>query len=289
MEGVVTKVAIVPFNLRNQVMREEDKELFVDPEIKYLKELDESLKNTLNESGSTPEQKYKKYVETLNKYGTVMKNVTKPIEIKINEISANVPQQQNQVNQNDQQNNQNNLRIENSHQPGPSNTNNQTQISNKINESLNKMKSTERGKALQILNALENDSNIRWNNNGELYFQNKIIPGSNINDTLNDFMNRRKTTHPGFTEIALSLHRNKFPIININNQDQLRKIIRNSGKRSVTDVMDRYKEEADDEDGFTTSNEVIEDEDEDENDSDEDYDDNKTIGEESLASYKQIS
>jgi hypothetical protein len=289
MEGVVTKVAIVPFNLRNQVMREEDKELFVDPEIKYLKELDESLKNTLYESGSTPEQKYKKYVETLNKYGTVMKNVTKPIEIKINEISANVPQQQNQVNQNDQQNNQNNLRIENSHQPGPSNTNNQTQISNKINESLNKMKSTERGKALQILNALENDSNIRWNNNGELYFQNKIIPGSNINDTLNDFMNRRKTTHPGFTEIALSLHRNKFPIININNQDQLRKIIRNSGKRSVTDVMDRYKEEADDEDGFTTSNEVIEDEDEDENDSDEDDDDNKTIGEESLASYKQIS
>ena len=64
MDDVVSKVFILPYHLKNQILREDDKKLFVDPEIKYLKDLDDEMKQTLYQNVN-PEEKYKKYVESI--------------------------------------------------------------------------------------------------------------------------------------------------------------------------------------------------------------------------------
>ena len=287
MDQDVSKVFILPYHMKNLMLRENNKSMFEDPEIKFLKSLDDEMKKTLYETGLTPEIKYKKYVEVLNKYGTVMKNVTKPFEIEIKEKQPppKVEENDERIQEQQQPEDMANQQEQQIQQQQPSTSTSRPQIqsiaapqqqmkySDKIDENISKMKTADRIKAREIIENLRNDSKVKWGDDGQMYYNKKPIRGSNIVETLNDFIRQRKNTHPGFVETAVTLHNKNFNSRNINNADAYNSVTRRIKNKYVTDIMDQYKnrqnglEDSDDQDDdeYLSSKEDLDDEENDSN------------------------
>jgi hypothetical protein len=198
---------------------------------------------------------YKKYMDLLTKYNIVKQNVTQPfeIEVKTKTPEGNESQQNRQI--------EPGLRTQETVPPTSKQqipNHGQPESSKKVKPSLEKyerldttiagMPPIKRYKAMKVIRSLERDPRIEWDGEGRIYFKKKYIKGSDINKILNDLMNVRKNTSPGFTEIALTLQKNKFPRRNIVNADQYEKISRNINRKMVKGVMRQYEESDGEED-----------------------------------------
>jgi hypothetical protein len=54
MDESTSKVFILPFHIKQQYIKENEKNIFEEPEVSYLKKLDEELKRVLDEPGLSP-------------------------------------------------------------------------------------------------------------------------------------------------------------------------------------------------------------------------------------------
>ena len=67
-------------------------------------------------------------------------------------------------------------------------------------------------KAEALIHRLKNDPTINWNERGELIYQGRIVPGSNMTDLINDALRQRKTFEPhGWREFARALRHGNVP------------------------------------------------------------------------------
>ena len=280
-----SKVVLLPFHMKNQFMRDQDKPLFESPEITYLRQLDDGIKSILNEPTANPEIKFKRYQDLFNKYSAVMKNVTKPFEIEI-KSQPPVPQhqgpapneQQNQAaNQQDQPQHQQyreeNPQVELPHSstsPPP----NRPKSSFYIENAIRRLKSAEQHKANEVVDELVRDPRISWDTDGKIFYKNKAIEGSNIGDTIEDLMRSRKNTHPGFLEVAHVLGERKFPTGRIVNTTEYKRIAYGRKKKAEENRLKRYENEKEEEEQFFSVGEHSDDED----DNDDDDDDEVELG-----------
>jgi hypothetical protein len=261
MEDSTSKVFILPFNMKQQYVKDNEKNIFEDPEIQYLKNLDDDeLKRILYEPGLAPDIKYKKYVDLFTKYNTVMKNVAQPFEIEVKpKQSVGTTHQQSDKNEdnNDNPEQKPNQSTSEKISPPPKKA-----MSPKLKQVLRDMRTSERTKAKEILKTLEKDPRIKWDSDGYLYFKNKLVKGADIAETINDLTKIRKNTRPGFTEVSVVLLDNKIPWKNITNTEQYHRISQNINKKSVKEVMGQYEDlGGDDEDEYMSTVEDREDED----------------------------
>jgi mevalonate kinase len=228
MADAVTKVAVVPFNMAHRHFEDpKERDLFRIPEMNYLRNLDDGMKSILFDETSPPEIKYQKYLEFLNKFATVMGNVKKPVEI---EIKSKLPETL----------------------PVASSANSTTITRQRVNlESLGLLgklmekykKPNDKEKVNKLLKALKEDPRINWDSkSGAIYFDRKRIEGSNITNTLDDFMKVRKKTAPGFTQVTVALARKKFPKEFIGNRKAYDEVLKNINKHSVRRIMGEYEE-----------------------------------------------
>jgi hypothetical protein len=257
-------------------MREQDRDMFINPEMNYIRTIDDEIKRVLYEPNVHPDIKYKKYMDLFNKYNAAMKNVTKPFEIEIKSKNTPIPQQQQQqqipqeqpmfaLQEQPQQAPQFQQEIAMSPQPNPfqtppptaenhhqhaphgqahfSGTRSQTPNVDLIARAIKKFKVPEREKANRVMEVLNKDSRISWDDSGQIYYKSKPIPGSNIENTLNDLMKVRKNTKPGFTEVVMALKDHKFPTKYIVNSEIFKKL----NNKTARATMSQYDETSGDE------------------------------------------
>ena len=286
---------ILPFNMKQQYIKENETNIFEDPEVQYLKSLDEQLKKILYEQGLSPDIKYKKYVDLFTKYNAVRGNVTQPFEIEVRPKQPEGTTHQQPANESQQPASTHTPPITNKNNTGEKQSQTSSEkppakrpMSPKLKNLLRDMRTTERTKATRILSTLGKDPRINWDNDGQIYFKNKFVKGSDIAETINDLTKIRKNTRPGFTEVSVVLLDNKIPWKNITNYDQYHRISQNINKKSVKDIMGQYEDsemDVDDEDEYLSTVE-------DKEDDDEGDDLNETIvqkGLSSLIKYRQCT
>jgi hypothetical protein len=255
--------------MKQQYLKENERNIFEDPEIRYLKSIDEDLKKVLNEPCLPPEVKYKKYMDLFTKYNTVMDNVTKPFEIemrpKVTEAHRSL-QPANEIQQPAKYQQATTQTIINKEKAGekqaPSGKESsgkvpaKTPMSPKLKNLMRDMRTTERTKATKILDTLKQDPRINWDNDGYIYFKNRFVKGSDIAETIKDLTKVRKNTRPGFTEVSSVLLDNKIPWKNITNYEQYHRISQNINKKSVKEIMGQYEDsdmDLDDEDEYISA------------------------------------
>ena len=67
-------------------------------------------------------------------------------------------------------------------------------------------------KAEALIHRLKKDPTISWNERGELIYQGRIVPGTNMTDLINDALRPRKTFEPhGWQEFARALRHGNVP------------------------------------------------------------------------------
>jgi hypothetical protein len=162
-----------------------------------------------------PDIKYKKYAELLNKFGTVMKNVTQPFEIEIKpKLTDTAVLQHGETvtpNQKPETSKESQVLLNKEKEGAKIEQHAKRPISGQLKQTLEILRGPEKTKAMEILKTLENDPRIKWDDEGKIYFKDKFIKGSDISETLNDLTKIRKKINPGFTEVSVVLLKNRIP------------------------------------------------------------------------------
>ena len=105
-----------------------------------------------------------------------------------------------------------------------------------------------KGKAERLLQRLKNNSNINWNDQGELEINGRFIRRSNLTDLVNDVLRKRtKAPDPlGWEDFAEVLGNSNVP------QDLIGNPTRWNYIRATPDTVQRKRFESEDEEGYAT-------------------------------------
>ena len=88
-------------------------------------------------------------------------------------------------------------------------------------EVLSTIPKTMRRKAENLLERVKRQSNLGWNERGELLFNGEVIQGTNIVDLVNDMVRQRKSFQPrGWREFARALRQDNVPQDLIGNKER---------------------------------------------------------------------
>jgi hypothetical protein len=159
MDEATSKVFILPFHMKQQYIKENEKNIFEDPEVSYLKNLDEELKRILFEPGLQPDVKYKKYMDLFTKYNAVKQNVTQPFEIEIKtKMPDSVMQQQegtDSLTQKPENSRQNQESLNKDKEVEKTKPSVKRPISGQLKQTLENLRGLEHNKAMEIVKHLK--------------------------------------------------------------------------------------------------------------------------------------
>lgn len=90
-------------------------------------------------------------------------------------------------------------------------------------EVLRTVPKTMKRKAEAVLDRIENQANMKWNDRGELIYEGELVKGSNVVDLVNDVIRHRKSFQPrGWQEFARALRQSNVPQDLVGNQERWR-------------------------------------------------------------------
>ena len=93
---------------------------------------------------------------------------------------------------------------------------------------------TLKNKAKLLLDRLKRDSNIAWNNKGEVSIKGEFLPNFNINDLIQDLLRNRKSHIPkNWETFARYLYDNNIPKELVGNNDRWQWMISNTSPKKV--------------------------------------------------------
>ena len=179
----VRKMVIVPHQLLHEIKqwREEQSQkpmLPQNPQVTNVAHLHKDMNKTLERSDISETDKAQKYGETLIKLQNSFEKVKNPT------FSQS---------------------ISNNQELGLKNVS----LHDRILESVPK---TMQRKANLLLNILQENDNISWDNQGLVTYKGRTIPGSNIIDLINDSLRKRKGIEPrGWQTFSRALHESNVP------------------------------------------------------------------------------
>lgn len=170
--------------------------------------LDNEMKEVLGNNNISDYEKWGIYNQILQRYLKVINNTRKPMSLP---LTSEIKQQ------------------EKVHTP----TNHFGDGDFEILESVPK---TFRSKAKLLLQKLKRENNIKWDDQGVVFINQKRINNSNITDLLNDIVRPRKTADPnGWQEFAHALKETNTPfelIGNLKRQHYIKNLLQNSPDNS---------------------------------------------------------
>lgn len=137
----------------------------------HLSELDQQMKNILQNKKLTDDEKVALYLQLLQKYThfSIQKQESEPHTIESPEVEAS-----------------------------PENSTNVKQETEELEEEISKIVPTRfQEKAKKIFQFLKHQDSIQWNTKGEILYEDKIVPGSNVVQLINDFLRNRKSIPEG--------------------------------------------------------------------------------------------
>jgi hypothetical protein len=170
------KMAIVPYKMLEEIHRwktEHRPQLPPSPNLVQTVELQEDMSSVLDRNDISETEKAQKYGETLQKFQLAHKKALHPTTT--TEMSATTT----------------------TNETVPESSNNPT-LRERILESV---PSTTRRKAKLLLQMIERHPQMSYNENGELEYAGKPVPGSNIIDLVNDVLRHRKSFLPQGWEV----------------------------------------------------------------------------------------
>ena len=150
------------------------KKALVPPLTAQVNQLDSEMNSLLKRQDMTQDEKVKLYDQTLQRYLTYDKRMQKPVRVSMvhpepvetEEIEKELPEE-----------------------PEPPG-----EIENDILESV---PTTMKSRALQLVKKLKaNKDIVGWNDHGQMVFEGRTIPGTNVIDLINDTLRQRKNFNP---------------------------------------------------------------------------------------------
>ena len=178
------------------------KKPLVPPLTAQVNHLDSEMDSLLQRQDMTPDEKVKLYDQTLQRYLTYYdERMRKPVRVS---VAPPHPVETEEI-----------LPVEQPNQPEPPG-----EIENDIIESV---PSTMKSRAVQLIKKIKvNKDVLGWNDHGQMVFEGRTIPGTNIVDLVNDSLRQRKNFNPaGWQLFAKALGRLNVPEGIIRNEDRL--------------------------------------------------------------------
>ena len=202
--------------LVSEHMADTPKKALVPPLTAQVNQLDSEMNSLLKRQDMTQDEKVKLYDQTLQRYLTYYdKRMQKPVRVSMvhpepvetEEIEKELPEE--------------------SEPPG--------EIENDILESV---PTTMKSRALQLVNKLKaNKDIVGWNDHGQMVFEGRTIPGTNVIDLINDTLRQRKNFNPaGWQLFAKALGRLNVPEGIIRNEERLNMVKTYRNKPSSPDI-----------------------------------------------------
>ena len=214
----VKRLVLVP-----EHMVDTPKKALVPPLTAQVNQLDSEMNSLLKRQDMTQDEKVKLYDQTLQRYLTYYdKRMQKPVRVSMvhpepvetEEIEDKLPEE--------------------SEPPG--------EIENDILESV---PATMKSRALQLVKKLKaNKDVVGWNDHGQMVFEGRTIPGTNVIDLVNDTLRQRKNFNPaGWQLFAKALGRLNVPEGIIRNEERLNmfKAYRNKPSDIITTTYGNKK------------------------------------------------
>ena len=188
----------------------------VPPLTALVNQLDSEMNNLLKRQDMTQDEKVKLYDQTLQRYLTYYdKRMRKPVRVSMvhpepvetEEIEEELPEE--------------------SEPPG--------EIENDILESV---PATMKSRALQLVKNLKaNKDVVDWNDHGQMVFEGRTIPATNVIDLVNDTLRQRKNFNPaGWQLFAKALGRPNVTEAIIRNEERLNMVKTYRNKPSSPDI-----------------------------------------------------
>ena len=200
-----TKMALVPQEMLERFQQYPEP----SPATKATLALDTEMKNILDRSDVTEDEKIKLYNHTLSRYLTLDHQRKQPLEMKLTSTEVPVPTSdeiKEQVSTN-------------------SNTNDKKDQKHTLeSDVLGSVPVTLRKKAERLLKHLKSDRNIiDWNQRGEIIAEGNIVKGSHLIDLIKDTLRKRKDFNPrGWKEFNKALAVMNTPQDLVGNSDRWR-------------------------------------------------------------------
>ena len=202
--------------LVSEHMADTPKKALVPPLTAQVNQLDSEMNSLLKRQDMTQDEKVKLYDQTLQRYLTYYdKRMQKPVRVSMvhpepvetEEIEEELPEE--------------------SEPPG--------EIENDILESV---PATMKSRALQLVKKLKaNKDVVGWNDHGQMVFEGRTIPGTNVIDLVNDTLRQRKNFNPaGWQLFAKALGRLNVPEGIIRNEERLNMVKTYRNKPSSPDI-----------------------------------------------------
>lgn len=179
--------------------------------------LDKEMKEVLGNNKISDYEKWTLYSQVLQRYLNIINNIRKPVPLPIIEDEKGVKEGVEKINVTDV--------IHEDHSE----------------EILGSVPKTFRSKASLLLQRLKRDGNIKWDNQGVVYINQKKIINSSITDLLNDIIRPRKTGDPtGWQEFARALREMNTPfelIGNMKRQHYIKELLQYTSDNSFGDDL----------------------------------------------------
>ena len=177
------------------------KKPLVPPLTAQVKQLDSEMDSLLRRQDMTQDEKVKLYDQTLQRYLTYYdKRMQKPVRVSV------VPPKP--------------IETEETGEELPEEPEPPGEIEKDILESV---PATMKSRALQLVKKLKaNKDVVGWNDHGQMVFEGRTIPGTNVIDLINDSLRQRKNFNPaGWQLFAKALGRMNVPEGIIRNEERL--------------------------------------------------------------------
>jgi len=209
------KMVLVPENYLSTLHQYQ--KVQTTPLVKTLGELDTEMERILSRKDITDDVKVKLYNQAMQKYLEYEKQrkVKEPIAVKIHSEQAD--------------------KTEN-HANSAVDVDQQTTVNHMDDEILNSVPKLSRNKAQLLLNKLKQNKDVMfWNERGELTYDGKPVPGTNIVDLIRDTMSARKNFQPTSRELfSRGLARVNTPLNWIGNDNRKNAVERYTSTNELT-------------------------------------------------------
>ena len=146
------------------------------PTLLFMNDLDKSMYDIIQEKEMSVDEKVKLYNQSLQRYLTFQSKQNVPMSISITETPSKTPRE------------------------------------NVETSTISRLPSSLKDKAKSIFSHMKQSPLMTWNERGEFIFDGKLVPGSHIEDLMNDVLRRTGKVNPaGWQKFSEGLHNLNVP------------------------------------------------------------------------------